>query len=55
MVKARTYLISVTGTCKAGRLMFINTVTLPGELEMDSDDCAFAVAINDNNSYKAKA
>ena len=34
---------------------FYNTGALPGEVEMDSDDCAIAVAINNNNSYEAKA
>jgi hypothetical protein len=36
-------------------LFFINTGALPGEVEMDPDDCAIAMAINDNNSYEAKA
>ena len=43
-------------TREAGRLFFFtNTGALPGEVEMDSDDCAIAVAINNNNSYEAKA
>jgi hypothetical protein len=56
VVKVRTDLVPVTGVpVKQATCCFINTGALPGEVEMDFDDCAIAVAINNNNSYEAKA
>ena len=56
MVEVRTDLVPVTGVpVKQAACFFINTGALPGEVEMDSDDGAIAVAINNYNSYEAKA
>ena len=40
---------------KQAACFFINTGALPGEVDMDSDDWAIAVAITKNNSNEAKA
>ena len=57
VVKVRTDLVPVTGVPvkQAACFFFINLGALSGEVEMDSVDCAIAVAINNNNSYEAKA
>ena len=56
MVEVRTDLVPVTGVpVKQAACCFINTGALPGEVELDCDDCAIAVAININNSHEAKA
>ena len=56
MVKVRTDLVPVTGVpVKQAACFFINTGALPGEVKIDSDDWAIAVAITKNDSDEAKA